>query len=219
MKTRTVFTRALAWRALVYLLVTPFFSCIADTPPSAVARQWGWEIPQKLSDSNTRVTFEVDSTWHLVKGVTSGVEGSVWLADSSDPLSIRATLKFPVGKFMTGRDSRDERMREVMNSNQFPDVTLALEAFEPLCAPENCTPSTPCAVTLRARLSIRGSEKLVILAGILTREPEHVTISGDTRFSWADYGVEDPSILVAKLDPEVVVSFSVRLPAVNDKEG
>lgn len=219
MNVRTAITRALTIGALSFLYSTFLSFSVADTRSSAPRQLWRWEVPQRLLDSNTQVTFEVDSTWHLVKGTTSGVDGRVWLVDSADPLSIRATVRFPVKEFVTGGESRDERMREVMDSEHFPYVTLAVDSFQPHCAPETFTAAVTCPVTLGARLSIRGNEKPVSLTATLTRESERVALSGTTRFLWADFGVEDPSILIAKLDPEVVVSYSVRLPMVSHKEG
>ena len=50
------------------------------------------------------------------------------------------------------------------------------------------------------------------LQGILEKRGSEIVLTGDSRFSWLDFGVEDPSILVAKLDPEVVVTYSVSIP-------
>ncbi len=219
MKVRTILTSAIAIVALAYLLNISNRSFAADLGGTASSQHWEWEIPQQLSDSNTEVTFEVDSTWHLVKGTTSAVDGRIWLADSHDPLSIRATVRFPVKEFVTGSESRDERMREVMDSERFPYVTLAVDSFKPHCAPETLTSAAPCSVTLGAHLSIRGNARPLSLAAVLRQESGIVTLSGSTRFLWADFGVEDPSILVAKLDPEVVISYSVRLPTVSRKKG
>lgn len=205
-----------AWLSLVSL--APLL-CAAEHPAVQTAGVWGWELPQQLSDTNTTVTFEVDSTWHLIKGVTSQIDGRVWLADSKDPLSIRAQVRFPVVDFATGNDSRDERMREVMDSERAPYVTLDLDSFQPTCAPEVYAAQTPCSVRLDARLSIRGHQKPLALTATLTQASGKSSLVGDTRLSWADFGVEDPSILIARLDPEVAISFSVRLPTKTQKGG
>ncbi len=213
---RIMLGAALPMVTLVSLLGLWIAHASAETPSPAPT--WGWQMPQHLSNSNTTVTFEVDSTWHLIKGTTSRIDGRVWLADTKDPLSVRALVKFPVDAFATGGESRDERMREVMDSEHVPLVTLSIDSFEPRCALERFQSRVSCPVTLAARLSIRGVEKPLTLTGNMVRAATDVVLSGETRFSWADFGVEDPSILVAKLDPEVLVSYTVRLPVAGPKE-
>jgi hypothetical protein len=54
------------------------------------------------------------------------------------------------------------------------------------------------------------------LQGTLRKQGTDVVLTGESRFSWLDFGVEDPSILVATLDPEVVVTYSVTIPTTKD---
>jgi hypothetical protein len=110
-------------------------------------------------------------------------------------------------------------MREVMDSERAPYITLDLNSFEPTCAQEVYAAQSPCSVRLDARLSIRGHEKPLTLTAILTKDSKYTRLVGDTRLTWVDLGVEDPSILIAKVDPEVAISFSVHLPTKNQKEG
>lgn len=193
-----------------------FFCGSLKAEPSARATralEWGWKLPQNLSDTNTTVRFYLDSTWHNLHGSSSGISGRAWLENAEDPLSLRATLNFPVTRLTTGGEMRDERMREVMDSNHHRYVTLAIDFFEPKCPTISLMHGEPCPTELKARLSIRGNERAIVLPGILTRTRDSVSLSGEVTFSWLDFGVEDPSILIAKLEPTMKAAYTVTLPA------
>jgi polyisoprenoid-binding protein YceI len=150
--------------------------------------------------------------WHLIEGRTSGLTGRVWLANPKDPLSVQASIEFPVARFNTEGEMRDERMREVMDSTHSPHVTLLVESLKPECTPATFKSVGRCGARVSTRLKIRGVEQpLEIHAELVTNQREGV-LRGETRCRWADFGVEDPSILVARLDPEVVITYSVTIP-------
>ncbi len=198
--------------AVVCLIITAALFPVWPRVASAAPAKWGWSLPQTLSDENTKITFEVDSTWHLVKGRTSGVTGKVWLADPRDELSVHARFDLPVARFDTDGEMRDERMREVMDSEHVPYVSLSVDSLRPSCDPASFATTQRCPAELAARLTIRGTERPMKLQGTLENRGSEIVLTGDSRFSWLDFGVEDPSILVAKLDPEVVVTYSVSIP-------
>jgi hypothetical protein len=93
-----------------------------------VAAADSWNLPQELNDQNTQVTFAVDSTWHMVHGVTSGLAGKVWLADPKNQASLKAEIRIPVARFNTDNASRDERLREVMAAKEYQEVVLRLNS-------------------------------------------------------------------------------------------
>jgi hypothetical protein len=172
-----------------------------------------WHLPVHISDSLVSVSFEVDSTWHLIKGTTAGVTGDVWLADPNDSHSVRARIIFPIVKFQTGDESRDIRMREVLHADRFPAVTLSILDIGKGCNPLLLNENTPCHTILNAELQISGNLGRTTIPATVTSTPTDYSISGQTSLRWREYGVEDPSILVAHLDPTVSVHFAIKLPA------
>jgi hypothetical protein len=44
------------------------------------------------------------------------------------------------------------------------------------------------------------------------REGNRDKISGKLTIAWAEYNVQDPSILIAKLDPSVTIAYSTEVP-------
>ena len=170
-----------------------------------------WPLPLELSDANTTVGFTVDSTWHLVQGKTRNIQGRAWLENPQDAHSVRAELTLPVRLFDTDRASRDERLREVMAESEFPTVQVSIRGDESLCDPKTITEATPCRTTLQSTVTIRGVQKAFPLATLISAAPDGYRVQGELPLRWADFGVEDPSILIAKLKPIVTVSFEVHL--------
>jgi hypothetical protein len=59
---------------------------------------------------------------------------------------------------------------------------------------------------------MRDVSKEVELPVEITKEGDFYSIKGTLPLQWADYNIEDPSILIAKLDPTVTISYQTRVP-------
>ena len=110
---------------------------------------------------------------------------------------------------------RDERMFEVMDSEHYRYATLAVDSFAPRCNVESFARGNHCPVEVLSRLTIRGIERAITLPGTLSRRDDLIELVGKVEFSWLDFGVEDPSILIAKLRPEMSVTYTIMVPASN----
>lgn len=193
----------------LFILLTgsPIFVVAQETAPLAT-----WFLPTALSDQNTKVTFEVDSTWHLVKGETTGLRGNAKLQDQTDPNSIVVQLKVPVVNFDTDNGMRDERMREVMAEESYKYVSFESEGKKGECTPALVLRDGTCEDVLSGKLTIRSKTSPVEIPIVISSSGENgFVVKGKLPISWAEYGVEDPSILIARLDPIVTVLFEVTL--------
>lgn len=171
-----------------------------------------WNLPSFLNDSNTKVSFVVDSTWHTVNGKTSNLNGSVALRDKNDPLSIVVDLKIQVKTFDTDWDSRDEKLQECMASDTYPIASFVSTRLSDSCKPTVIDIAGKCSGTLTGTITMRDVSKEVALPVSITKERDSYLISGVLPVKWAEYNIEDPSILIAKLDPIVVISYETRVP-------
>lgn len=194
------------------VLVCSLFALLVLLTGPGPTHAESWKLPAKLDDSNTTVTFVVDSTWHTVQGSTKGVTGDVILRDPKDPLSIVATIKFPVRLFNTDGESRDEKLQKVMASGLFPDVTFTSSRLSPSCAPKLLSATGRCEGALHGTLRIRDVQRQVDLPILIAEEGEQFVMEGSLPIQWADFNVEDPSILIAKLDPTVTITYRTVIP-------
>lgn len=178
---------------------------------SLLAQQW--QMPCHLSDANTSVQFEVDSTWHKIVGKVKDFNGEAWLSNDKDPNSVRAKIKFPVIGFDTDSQSRDEELRHDMHSDVFPNVEFELLRVDDICSPIDLDQGKVCNISLFGNLSISGVQKEVTIPGTILLDKNTYKVSGSFPVKWGEFGVEDPSILIAKLDPIAFVKFSLDIPA------
>jgi polyisoprenoid-binding protein YceI len=196
-------------RSLIACVVA-LLSVVSLAPRGAVADTWN--LPAPLNDENTKVSFVVDSTWHTVNGTTKNLNGSVVLKDKHDPLSIVVDLKIQVKTFDTDWDSRDERLQECMASDTYPLASFTSSRLSDNCKPSVIDIAGKCAGTLTGIITIRDVSKEVALPISITKGQESYLISGELPLRWADYNIEDPSILIAKLDPIVAISYETKVP-------
>jgi polyisoprenoid-binding protein YceI len=163
-------------------------------------------LPKKIGDNEISIKFSVDSTWHLVEGKTSGLSGSVGFVDETKQ-KIQGQVILPVKKMDTDLSMRDEKMYRVMKAEVFPEIEFALEEVDKLCEEEQLAGGVACQIELIGKLTIAGVSKQLRIPAILQEQGKNLIISGKTSLKWKDYGIEDPSILVAKLNDTATVDF------------
>ncbi|MEZ4754171.1 MAG: YceI family protein [Bdellovibrionota bacterium] len=169
-----------------------------------------WYLPSLIDDQNTKINFILDSTWHTVHGSVSGVSGLVELKDPNNPLSVLVSLELPVEKMDTDNSSRDKKMMRVMSQEVYSTVTFKAEGLKS-CTPSLVLKNKVCDDSMHGNLKIRDVEKKVELPIKITAENNSFKISGSLSISWAEFGVEDPSILIASVDEIVTIEFEVNI--------
>lgn len=204
------------WQLLIAAVIgLGGFPAVAVADGTAAPYAW---LPYQLSDQNTKVEFEIDSTWHLIHGGTSKVSGKIEQRKSGEPATLLIEAHFPVRMFDTDNESRDERLREVMASELFPEVTVRTSELKGECLEvvKDRLSSPHCSGALRGTLTIRDVTKDVELPFKLTpmgegEFPDSYLAEGEFEIKWAEFGVEDPSILIAKLYETAKIKFQVRI--------
>lgn len=170
-----------------------------------------------LNNQNTKVHFVVDSTWVTVQGTSPEFTGSVSLSDLLDYRTAHGVILFQVAAFDTGLGMRDSHLREVMAASQFPNVKFVLEKLDQFCQATDLLKSRGCSGRVLGTLTIRDISKDIIIpanAEVINSAQSSVSvkITGNSPILWADYHVEDPSNLFAKLDKTVDVFFETTFP-------
>jgi polyisoprenoid-binding protein YceI len=170
-------------------------------------------FPVELTAEIAKVTFEVDSTWHVIEGSAKQVKGRVWLDSPGDWSSLRADIEIPVSALDTDNGMRDEKMREVMAAEKYPNVKFLVNGLSDRCDLDELKKDESCESTINGDLTIRKTSKRQDINISVRRKQKTFIVEGETTISWADFGVEDPSIFVAKLDRHVTIRFEYIHPA------
>lgn len=180
-------------------------------PLAGYANAPSWNLPKSLGDENVAVSFDLDTTWHMLHGQTKNITGQASLSNPRDPQSVQVEMKIPVNLFDTDNQSRDERLREVMSASDYPEVVIKTSRMESDCVPADVDKGADCTGKLFGELSIRNVKKSVLLPFTMKKEGDRYSVVGEVEFNWLDFGVEDPSIFIAKVAKKVTVKYSVRL--------
>jgi polyisoprenoid-binding protein YceI len=170
-----------------------------------------WNLPATLTTKNTNITFEVDSTWHTVHGKVKQLEGVAKSFQPSDPSAVQVVVSFPVTAMDTDNSSRDEKLYSIMASDQHPKVVFEASRLDGGCSPLSLGEREVCKGVLNGHLSIRGVKKSLQLPVEIARSTKGFKVVGKVTFNWLEYGVEDPSFILAKVDPMVTVRVKVSL--------
>ena len=179
---------------------------------STLTRADTWNLPSPIHDSNTSVSFVLDSTWRTINGTTKDLVGSITLKDKKDPLSIVVDLTIKVQTINTDWDGRDETLQECMASDQYPTVSFTSQRLSDNCKPSVIDISSRCSGNLTGILTMRDVTKEVTLPVEITKELDFYRIQGTLPLQWAEYNIEDPSILIAQLDDTVNISYQTIVP-------
>ena len=199
-------------RIFIAVVSSLSFFAILISAKESFAQVPPWQLPLILSDSNTSVSFSVESTWHTVHGVCTSVDGIVANTDARNTKTISVDVKIPVNKFDTESESRDENLRKVMAAEQFPFVHFKSTSFVSDCAQSKF--QEICHGTLGGEIGIREVAKPIELQVKITPDSKTFNIEANTSLNWDEFGVEDPSILIAKLDKKVDIKIKLVLPRV-----
>ncbi|MCC6220038.1 MAG: YceI family protein [Deltaproteobacteria bacterium] len=180
-------------------------------PANSFGDETFWNLPQDLSAKNTNITFEVDTTWHKVHGVAEAVNGKVWLEDLGNYSSVRGEVVIPVEKLDTDNGPRDKKMRNVMAASTYPQIKFSLSSVDGLCPLEVLENQKQCDLTLKGKLSIRDVEQEMLILGSLSKVNGKYRVSGKFGIDWSAFGVEDPSIIIARVKRDVEITFQLDL--------
>lgn len=197
----------------IFRVLAFFATCIAISSPLLVSAE-SWQSVHKVSDSNSALTFEVDSTWHLIHGRVPDVTGQIEITSNGDTSTISGEVIASVERFNTENKSRDAELKNVMAAKNYPSVTLRINSTGNVCSPDGVKKSGGCSGTISGSLTIRDVTRKVEIPYKITQEGDGFKVLGEFELKWEDYGVEDPSILIAKLHDTVKVSFWTKLKTI-----
>ena len=114
--------------------------------------------------------------------------------------------------FDTDNSKRDRRMREVMSAEKFKNVTFKSSGLKQACTPGVVMRDKLCSDILVGDLTILAKTKKVEIPVFIKYVDKNTfSVEGELHLRWAEYGIEDPSIFIARLNPVVTVFFKVQL--------
>ena len=99
-----------------------------------------------------------------------------------------------------------------MAAEKYPEVSFRSAEFGNGCNLGELGAGKSCDSNLAGELTIRGVTRPSILRVHAIGSPSGISFTAQTQLLWSDFGVEDPSIIVAKLDKTVDIEVAVKVP-------
>jgi len=173
-----------------------------------------------LDDQTARVRFVVDAPWDCIRGLSSGVRGSVSLAEESWS-DVAGRIRVDLATFTTGLSLRDEDLRD-----QFFEISLYPEATLSITGVKNTstgalTADVDAQGEAVGTLSLHGQTQPVRIP-VFVRLSESggersIRVRGKFEVPLASYGLRRPERLLMKVGEVAQVSleatFRARTPA------
>jgi polyisoprenoid-binding protein YceI len=157
----------------------------------------------RFGPADGAVGFEAHATLHDFEGRAGAFDGTL------DTSALTGTLAVPVASLTTGIGARDARMRgESLDAARFPQVRFTVDRIEGDTAIVRGQAGSG-SVTLVGALTVRDVTRPLRVMATVSREGDGLRLRGRHEVRWDDFGVPDPSVLVARLDPTIFVVFDV----------
>jgi len=191
----------------------------ADAAPTAELQQQGeleastldegamageWRVADG-SYAGYRVDEVLNGTDVTVTGRTEAVTGTV---TASDTEVTAATITVDVASIATDSANRDAYFRDqALRVAEHPTATFELTS--PIPAPDGASVDEPQTVEATGTLTLAGVDREVTVELVAAVSGDTVRIAGQVPVTFADYGVEAPSLGFVQVELEGFVEFQL----------
>ena len=150
-----------------------------------------------LDPAASEVTFTLGATMHTVKGSFAVSEGVVRFDPATGQASGEVVVDLTSGD--TGNDKRDRDMhRKVLESDRYPRAVFTPTRVEGDVGGGE--------VILHGRLELHGASHEVAIPARVSVQGGRVEATGSFRVPYVDWGMEDPSTFLLRVDEHVDVT-------------
>lgn len=166
-----------------------------------------WSVSRALAGD---LHFAPHSVVTFHNGSTLGdFSGTAQIAGFVDPVARRGMLDIPTASLSTGSGPRDARMLAYcLEAPRFPTIHFAVTTITgDVAALKAGGPAG--TVTLVGALTIRDVTRTISVPASFAYDATGLKLSGRYDLLWGDFGIPDPSVVIATLAPEMYVSFDI----------
>ena len=179
-------------------------SASASAAPAVPDLDGTWTVAPD-SSAGYRVDEVLNGADVTVAGTTDQVTGSVVIAEGD---LAEGEVTVDVASIATDQSRRDAYFRDnVMDVATHPTATFAVT--EPADLPE--LTGTPVTVPVAGELTLAGTTRPVQVDLSVVRTAEGVDVSGSVPVTFADYGIDAPSLGFVRVDEQGAVEMFLHL--------
>lgn len=154
----------------------------------------------ELDAARTTIGFALGATLHSVAGELALVEGRIRFDAATGAAS--GEIALDAASASTGLALRDRNMhRDVLGSERHPRIVFRAQGLRVLRRD-----SASAEIELEGRLDMHGQERPLVIPARLAASDGRIAIEARFRVAYVDWGMQDPSTFVLRVDRFVDVT-------------
>jgi len=174
----------------------PLLLAVWSLAPALSAETVTFELDPKA----TFITFTFGATLHTVDGALQAKHGTVKIDTETGAASGRIVLD--AASANTGNGRRDRKMHEkILESRRFPDIIFEVQKIG---GKINRTGRSE--LQLEGILDFHGDRRFLALPVVASVEGDRVTATGSLLIPYVQWGLDDPSFFLLRVEKEVRVT-------------
>lgn len=168
----------------------------------------------KFNNKDSKVTFNLSTNVHPVKAVVEKFKGhmNIKSADEKNIDSVEGLLEIDTTSINTHISLCDTRIqKETLSTAKYPKITFKVSKIA--IVSNKITIDNTISLKLLGSLTIRDvTKKVEIPVKVnVSKDLLSAIVEGNYKVKFNDYNVPDPSVLIAKVDPVVDLSFKLKV--------
>jgi polyisoprenoid-binding protein YceI len=172
------------------------------------------EFYYKFNNKESQIFFNISTSIHPAKALCKNFKGYINInsKDKKHIDSVNGLLDIETKSILTNIIFLDKKMQnETLNSSKFPKILFKVD--KGIIIYDNSEIDNTVFIKLMGYLEIRGIEKKIEIPMKVTISPDKTfaIVKGYYNLNINDYGIPDPSVLIAKVSPIITLSFNLKV--------
>ena len=173
---------------------------------SFLAVQASAQTTLRVDSDASVIHYDGKALFHDWRGSSDSLSGRVIVRWDSVPAVSAVRLSVPVATFDSGNRMRDDKMRDVTDASEHPDITFTADRIALLVWRPDGSRGT---WRLTGTLKFAGKSRPLTTDADVTWDGSTLTASGAFAIDLDAFGVDRPSLLGRKIDETIRLTYRV----------
>lgn len=172
------------------------------------------DFDYKFNNKDGKITFDLSTNVHPVKANVEKFKGflNVKSSDEKNIDSVNGSLEIDTRSITTSISMCDARMKsETLSVSKYPKIIFKVSDVNVVS--NKLSSDNTINLKLIGNLTIRNTSKKIEVPVKVTvaNDKESAIVEGSYKVNFNDFNVPDPSVLIAKVDPVINLSFKLNV--------
>jgi hypothetical protein len=169
-----------------------------------------WNLPQAITDKNSKIQYRYVAHGTPTQGVLSGVSGKAWLSGGDSQL-VRAELLIPIPKLSGALGELGESFGGLLDAVELPPAHLSITRLNGLCTPQQAELKGACRATAEGEAQFGGIKRSVSFPLTVSRGHGGYRLEGAGSFDPSQAQADSSAALLGMIE-RADLKFTIDLP-------